>query len=202
MKIQRPREESYYPSSWDGRCVTPEARSVAARFRFASAFKGCFMENDIGNETKAGYEGLLRLVLFQSSFEKFKALSVGTNEEKICYLEEKYCGKELKAEGAVKISSCLKILKVLEYSAKRKKLQSNIKSFRLEGAGSFLLLAQSIRNSFIHGHLAASSWGQNPVDGANLYQFLSHLIWKIMDEEMGQVMRDYYESSRESEGTG
>ena len=202
MNIQRPREESYYPSSWNGRFVTPEARSVAARFRFASAFKGCFMEANIGDETKAGYEGLLRLVLFQSAFEKFKVLSAGTNEEKIRYLEEKHCDKKLKTEGNVKVLKCIRILKLLEHFTRNKKQITNIKSFQFENSGSFLLLAQSIRNSFIHGHLAASSWSQNPVDGAELYQFLSHLIKKIMDEEMGKVMRDYYESGRESEGTG
>ena len=79
------------------------------------------MEASIGNETKAGYEGLLRLVLFQSAFEKFKVLSTGTNEEKICYLEEKYCGRELKKIGNFKVSKCLRVLELLEHFTSSKK---------------------------------------------------------------------------------
>jgi len=139
-------------------CVHADLNRFAARFRVARSFRGLNL-HDYGQDTVAGYGGLLRVFLTWSAFEQYLS---------ILPMHQADCGTLLKPHISDEVIDTIRESdddqRFFTMIAKKTnpKNRDQINRYLASRSFNFSYLASAIRHVFAHGDLTPHAEGADP----------------------------------------
>jgi hypothetical protein len=151
-----------------------------ARYQVARAFRGIQLEG-YTDTTEIGYAGLIKLFLHWSAFEQLKkAIRVQDTRELINLYNFEEEISELRKDPH---HDQFFIFVVKHLDEKSDYSKNKIKKHIENEDANILVLSQSIRHVFLHGHLTPNARGVSPNFVEKLCDTLSNCLVNVMDNE-------------------
>ena len=189
--------EGHVPSAagFDASALPGDLNRFRSRYRMAHAFQGVQLEG-FGEETKAGYNALLRLFLTWSAFELFMRVTGATNGDLDALL--KPYNPEAAVAAVRRLDPSDRYFTMIRRHV-NKHIGAELDKYLAGQPISVIWLIRSLRQIFAHGTLTPNADKVKPWMVQQICDVCCGLLFRVMDEEFSRRVIAY---SNQLEGTG